>query len=489
MPQIIDELIVLLKLDSRPFKKAAAEQAQTIQATTKKIKISAEDQKRIEDSQEVTRTKREKDRVRKQKGADREAGRSAQEFGDKVKNVALGITGAFLGFESLKGAVTFLGNLNASTAALGRNSANLGNVSAHDLQTWGLAVEQIGGDSKEAVASFGSLSQQLTALKLRGEVGPLIQFFQNLGIYVRDAAGNVKDLTSLLGEIPGAAQKRGLSRQDAFNLASSAGVSEGVFNLLYDKDREGILRDAGARAFATQHDIDQAQKGQRKIAGVKQAITGTIGRKFYDAVDNPLGAYRDALLSPIEGPIDLFQQAFGTAGATAGVRNNNPGNLEDRKGRQRRFGSLAEGAGALSSDIDYKIDRDHLNTMRKIISKYAPAGDGNDVEAYLKDVSKRTGIGIDSPISSREDRFKLVDAMMAHEQGPKGYAQITRALSTPGAGGATTNHNAGGNVTTVSIARVEVNTQATDANGIATDFMGAMNRKGILPQANTGMTP
>lgn len=496
MANIIDELIVLLKLDTKPFKKAADEQVRTVQGTTKKIQISEADAERIERSRETSRDKRQKDSVRKQKVADRERTKSAEEFGRTVKNVALGAVGAVLGFESLKGAITFLGNLNTATAALGRTSANLG-VSAHDLQTWGLAVEQIGGDSKEAQASFGALSQQLTALKLRGEVGPLIQFFQNLGIYVRDAKGEVKDLTTLLGEIPGAAGKRGLSRRDAFNLANAAGVSEGVFNLLYAPNSKQLLDSASANTYANEGAINRSAEAQRKVTNFKQKVTKDIADFKDDAILDPLHTYLRAVAFPVVAPYkaavagttDLFESLFGERGATVGVRNNNPGNLEDRSGRQRRFATAAQGAAALEQDIDTKITRDKLNTLRKIISKYAPAGDGNDVEAYLKDVSKRTGYGVDEPLSGKylpAVRFAISDAIIHHEQGPKGYAQTARALATPNVGPTA---GAAGDVNTVSIGQMTVNTQATDAQGVTTDFLGAMQRRGYLSQSNTGITP
>ena len=78
-------------------------------------------------------------------------------------------------------------------------------------------------------------------------------------------------------------------------------------------------------------------------------------------------------------------------------RNHNPGNLRPYKAGQatdargfRVFGSDLEGRSALSSDIDASLRK--LDTIAKIISKYAPSSE-NDTGAYIAAVSKALGKG------------------------------------------------------------------------------------------------
>lgn len=521
MPTIIDELVVLVKLsakqaikETKELEKAVEQTAAAVQNTNKKTadssKVSAADRKRIEDSQAQRAAEREKnqekqrkdverqqsraraDKLREGKKADRESAKSKQELGDKVKGVALSVAGAFLGFESFLGAVKFLGALNTSTAALGRNSQNLG-TSSQDLQTWGNAVEQVGGDAKEAQTTFAALSQTLTGFKLRGESSPLLQLFQNMGVYVRDAKGNVKDLTQLLGELGAAMQKRGLSRADAFNLAQGAGISEGVFNVLYDKNSAAILANARSNAFADAATTEKAQKLQTWFNQKKQGVTAAGVDWLTGAIDHPGQTYLDAVVSPITAPYnaavagttDLFSALFGEKGASLGVRNNNPGNIEDKFGKFKRYVTMKAGAVALGADLDYKIDRDGLKTIRKIISKYAPSSE-NDTAGYISEVSKSVGLGADDEITSAAQRSAIISAIIRREQGAKGAAQVSRALATPGLAGSTTNTRNGGDVNFHG--DVNINSQASGGSGVATDFMGAMQRKGVLSQANSGMT-
>jgi hypothetical protein len=500
MANIIDELVVLLRLDAKPFDKAAKEQVAAVQQATKKINISAEDQERIANSQAFRADKREKDRVRKQKQADRDKASSAEELGSKIKGIGLAVGAAVIGFDSLKGAINFLGNLSTSTAALGRTSDNLG-LSAQGVQAWGNAIQLAGGDAKEAQSSFAALSQQMTAFKISGEIGPLLRAAQLGGVSPYDAEGKQKGLDVLLPQIVDALRARGFSRPDAFNLLSSAGVSEGLFNLLSDPNRTDFIQRGKETAFADAKKVALAQKANATIESWKQRRTQDIANAAAFTIEHPGEAYLRAVAFPITGTVDLlsttakdlYQAAFGEKGATVGVRANNPGNLMDKNGKLRQFSSMLMGSAALSSDLDYKIDRDGLNTIRKILTKYAPHLDANgkvinDTDAYIADVSKRVGLAPDAAITSREQRFNLVEAIVRHEQGKAGAAQVTRAVSTPGAttGGAPALASTGPQ-TNLTIGSVTVNTQATDAPGIATDFMGAMNRK-LTAQSNIGIT-
>jgi hypothetical protein len=500
MSNIIDELVVLVKLDGKPLKKGLDDQIAAVQQAKKKINISNEDQERIETSRAQRAKEREGRQEKERKGRDRERAKSTQELGDKVKDIAFGVAGVVLGFDTLKGAVSFLGNLSTSTAALGRTSQNLGQSSV-GLQAWGNAVQLAGGDAKEAQSSFAALSQQMTAFKLRGDVGPLLALAQNNGVYTRDAEGNTKSIDQLLPQIVDAVRAR-YSRADAFNLLSNAGVSEGLFNLLADPNRDQYLAKGRSTAFADADKVAKAQKVNATLEGFKQDRTQDIAEAFAYTIDHPLKAYLNTVAFPITGTYgllkggatDLYNAAFGEKGATVGVRNNNPGNLMDRSGHLRSFSSMAEGDSAMSSDLDYKIDRDGLNTIRKILSKYNPKTldkngvDTNHLAEYIDDVSKRAGFDPDAPITSREQRFLLHDAMIRHEQGKAGAAQVTRAISTPGAGlggGDTTN----GGDTTLHVGSIQVNApNARDANGVASGITSALY--GRLPdQANTGITP
>lgn len=497
MSNIIDELVVLVKVDGKQSKKGLDQTVADVNAAKKRINVSAEDQQRIDNSRAQRTKDREQRQEKERKDRDRERAKSTQELGEKVKGVAFAIGGAVLGFETLKGAVTFLGNLNSATAALGRTSDNLG-LSSTGVQAWGNAVQLAGGDAKEAQSSFAALSQQMTAFKLRGEVGPLLALAQNNGVYTRDENGDTKPLDKLLPQIVDAVRAR-YSRADAFNLLSGAGVSEGLFNLLADPDRDKKLAAGRSTAFIDADLAKRSQDRQAKFATFRQNVNQDLALGADRVISNPATLITD----PIAGLVrlnkafadktdDLFARVFGEKGATVGVRANNPGNLMDRNGNLRQFTTMASGSSALSSDIDTKIDKDGLNSIRQIIGKYAPAKDKNgkvlnNTEAYINDVAQRLGIDPDDPITSREQRMQLVDAIVRHEQGKAGTAQVTRAISTPGAatGGDT---NTGGD-TTLHVGKIEVHgVDANNTNSVASGIFTALDSK-LAAQSNQGLTP
>lgn len=85
-------------------------------------------------------------------------------------------------------------------------------------------------------------------------------------------------------------------------------------------------------------------------------------------------------------------------------RNNNPGNLRAGKGQigtQNGFAVFATpqaGWDALSNQI--QLDASRGLTLQQFISKYAPASDNNNPQAYAQFVSQQTGIPVDGLLSS-----------------------------------------------------------------------------------------
>ena len=103
---------------------------------------------------------------------------------------------------------------------------------------------------------------------------------------------------------------------------------------------------------------------------------------------------------------------------------NNPGNLRipgSSVGFQQ-FGTEQAGVAAVARQLALYGNRDHIDTISGIISKYAPRNE-NDTAAYVKDVSKRTGFDPSQhiDINDIQNRSKLVAAIISHEQGRGHY--------------------------------------------------------------------
>lgn len=91
-----------------------------------------------------------------------------------------------------------------------------------------------------------------------------------------------------------------------------------------------------------------------------------------------------------------------------GLRNNNPGNIRKSHNRWKgkidgsdpafeTFVDMAHGYRALMVNLRTYMQRDGLNTIEKIISKWAPPCE-NNTRGYIARVSKATGIPADKEL-------------------------------------------------------------------------------------------
>ena len=119
-----------------------------------------------------------------------------------------------------------------------------------------------------------------------------------------------------------------------------------------------------------------------------------------------------------------------------GYKNNNPGNIRltfDTQGNKillyqgeidgtsksfRTFESMAYGYRAMFSLLTNYVNSHGCDTIRKIISRYAPSSE-NDTEAYINNVSSPTNTDPDELIDLSDSNFmqQLVASMSFQENG------------------------------------------------------------------------
>lgn len=127
---------------------------------------------------------------------------------------------------------------------------------------------------------------------------------------------------------------------------------------------------------------------------------------------------------------------------TRGERNNNPGNIDfnpandwqgqlgietsGRPARFARFDSPENGIRALGKLLRTYQNKHGLNTVAKIIGRWAPTNE-NDTAAYVGSVAAKLGVGPTSAINvnSFEVLRPLVEAIIRHENGRVNYAPAT----------------------------------------------------------------
>ena len=119
-----------------------------------------------------------------------------------------------------------------------------------------------------------------------------------------------------------------------------------------------------------------------------------------------------------------------------GIRNNNPGNLRTGESWQGAtgansgfvvFSDLSYGIRAAATVLVNNITDQGNNTIRKLISKYAPPSE-NNTDAYISAVSNSTGIAPDEKIGTdTQTLVKMLHAIFIHENGAAQASLITDA--------------------------------------------------------------
>ena len=282
----------------------------------------------------------------------------------------------------------------------------------------------------------------------------------------------------------------------AFSTASASGST-----LMLLLGRLGRLGAAGVGGWAIGSLIND--KFGDKIGAFVDKVTGLdddvkAGRKH-----DPTARITKAL-SVVANPIGAAYEAIKDKFAPRGIRNNNPGNLNyvgqdgaskegGANGRFAVFAKMTDGLSALAHQLQLYGKRGN-DTISGIIGKFAPPGE-NDTQAYINSVAKKLGVsaGAHLDLKNQDTLRELMKAITDIEVGKNKVKpeDITSGIAQ-NAGARTAGKTAGGPVSNsssqVHIGEVNVNTKATDANGIAKDIAPAIKNTSIATQANSGLS-
>ncbi len=126
-----------------------------------------------------------------------------------------------------------------------------------------------------------------------------------------------------------------------------------------------------------------------------------------------------------------------------GIRNNNPGNIEDSQfaksqpgymGTDGRFATFAtpEHGQAAASNLLASYGNRGINTVAGVINRWAPPSDGNPTGEYAKSVAAKIGVDPNAQIDLNDPRIRhaLSSAMFNFENG----RNVPMAGGAPGAG-------------------------------------------------------
>lgn len=120
-----------------------------------------------------------------------------------------------------------------------------------------------------------------------------------------------------------------------------------------------------------------------------------------------------------------------------GLRNNNPGNLiksgigwqgkiKGTDSRFETFSTLFFGLRAMATDIANDITLDGLDTLGKLIEKYAPRFE-NDTDAYIARVGSDTGLLKNEPINLTPELLAKIMRSKINVENGKDAALISDA--------------------------------------------------------------
>jgi len=189
-------------------------------------------------------------------------------------------------------------------------------------------------------------------------------------------------------------------------------------------------------------------------------------------------------------PVHVQRAAAGATGSPVGIRNNNPGNLNfagqagaTRAGRFAAFGSMAEGIAAMDDQLQRYAARGN-DTVRGIVSTWAPASDHNDTNGYVAAVARALGVDANAHLNLNDaNQLRgLIAAMTTQEVGAGRIsteqinAGMALSMQRAGAGASTTHIEA------------HFNIKSTDPRGVAQESTRELRNFSLASQASRGVS-
>jgi len=433
------------------------------------------------------------------------ADKTASNLGLSFSKLALAGVAALESFASLGKLKEGINNAINYNAEIEKTSRLTG-VNARQLTLWNDVVAKAGGNpgGREYLSFITKLNQQYANLGLNDRVKRVNQDLINLSSRFAElearAPGSSQALASKLGIGPDLwlALKDGpaILQQniDAFKkLDNVTGeTSKDAFMLKQSWVELGVQFNSLATSFqpiarVLTDIVSTMLKGWQILSGVISGVIGTV-------TGGKIGGWQDIDKQLAEQFPDWFgkdyNKRYGTtpegdtapaaappvdANSPLGIRNNNPGNLRAAPGATTvggfaRFGTLGQGLAAEQRQLSI-YGRRGWNTLSQIAAHWAPSNE-NDTRSYIARLAKQTGFGPNDQLNLNDPAIlaKVANAINVNENG-SGYGGLIAGQSAlAAANSAPLPGSLGGGGKTVTIGSITINTQATDAKGIALDL-------------------
>jgi len=195
----------------------------------------------------------------------------SEKLGDKFLELASIFSEALLSFTSAEAVLENLKQTQEYTNQLFELGEQL-NVSSEELDAWGNAVKETGGNLQSLSSTLRGLDRNLAQNSLRGP-NQFTALLARVGVSVRDANGHIRDSLSLLPELASVFQRLGKTQSKEF------GIELGL-------DPATILLLQKGRA-----EVEKAVQKQREL-GVATEESTKISHEFSDEWNNTANAFR-----------------------------------------------------------------------------------------------------------------------------------------------------------------------------------------------------
>lgn len=468
--------------------------------------------------------------------------------GKEIENTLgkMGVAAAefFGAFASARALVDFAIDVVKTDAYLGRLAYSL-DTTVSTLSKWRGAATLAGGSAKGITSTIEHLTDEIQNFAITGQ-STVIPYFRALGIATVDSRGKMRDMGDILLDV--ADRIHGLDPARARAFLENMGIDQDTINILLQGKPalQAYLDEMQKIGVASNQDSAAAIKLKQSWNELSLSATA-LGRNMVTAVSpallsiiedlktmsgllsfifthkwswddlvkagKPQAGYWDPLTG---GPLPA---QLGTPGANRastptgasprGLRNNNPGNLRawgDNPvvGGFAQFPTQQAGLNAMAKQLEFYAKRGWMS-INDIVSHWAPESDHNNTAAYIRSISAVMGVDASAKLNLQDPNVlsRLMRAMITQEQGQQPFSGGQIASAAGGAligriptGGAaaspvvssvsrnTTNSSSSTN--TAHVGTVIVNTQATDAAGIARDIGSQLQRTLFGQQANYG---
>lgn len=264
MPTLIDSLVVALGMDASGFTKGAKDTSTALKKT----------------SDEATRTAKEMEA----------RGKQAAQFFGQIKSQVIGL---FAVFTAGKGLSSFVSDVVAGDAAVGRLAKNVG-MSTDSLSAWQGVAERAGGSAGGMSGSIQHISSEMQKLALTGSTD-MIPFLTLAHVNLQKFLSTSTPMSEKLLELSDAFQK--LSPQKAQAIGTGMGLDQGTINVLMQGRTavQALLAEQMKIGVTNDADADSAQRLQSAWRALSQG-SSDLGRKILTSLSPYIQMLADALL-------------------------------------------------------------------------------------------------------------------------------------------------------------------------------------------------